>query len=162
MGGWASCAGKSAAAAVIAACSALHRAVEAERQGDLGVAVGAGRRDLGQARNLPELLLQRVGHGEGVGLRVRAVELGGDEDVRDVHPGQRRDGQEQVGGDADQDDAGHQHEGGDRAADEEARKPAPVVRPVVVRSAVRFRRLAAGGSPGRVRAHVLPRLVVHG
>ncbi len=91
-------------------------------QGDDRGAGRAGRRHLVEARHLAELALERRGDRGGHHLRAGAGIEGLHLDRRVVDLGQRRERQEAVGDDADQQDRHHQQRGRDRPQDEEARR----------------------------------------
>ena len=93
---------------------AVDVAVEIELDGDRGGAEIARRGHLRDAGNLRELPLQRLRHRGGHGLRAAAGQGGGDLDGREVDLRQRRDRQQRIGDEADEQDAGHQQRGADR------------------------------------------------
>ncbi len=93
-------------------------AVEIELNDDRGGAERALRRELGDARNLRELPLERRGDRGGHGLRACALERGGDLNRGKVHLRQGRDRQKRIGDHAHECQRRHQQRGCDRPADE--------------------------------------------
>jgi hypothetical protein len=100
----------------------LRRGVDVARKVELhrhrGAAERARRRHLRDARDLGELALERRRHRGGHRLRAGARQLRRDLDRREIDLRQRRHRQQRIGGDADQQDAGHQQRGRDRPIDE--------------------------------------------
>ena len=96
--------------------------IEPEAQRDERGAAGARRHHLREVGHLPELPLQRRGDRGGHHLRARAGIEGLHLDGRIIDLRQRRQRQEFVGDDADQQDREHQQRCRDRPLDEQARR----------------------------------------
>ena len=94
-------------------------AVQRELQGDLGGPLGAGGGHLLHPGDGGELLLQRRGDRRSHRLRAGAGQLGAHLDRREVDVGQLRDRQLAIGHDPEGEDADHDQQGHDRAADED-------------------------------------------
>ena len=105
---------------------AVDAAVEVELDGDRGGAQIARRGHLGDAGDLGELPLERLGHRRGHRLGAAARQIGRDLDGREVHLRQRRDRQQGIGDETDEENAGHQQRGADGITDERCRNPARV------------------------------------
>ena len=96
-------------------------AVEVELDGDLGRTLHADRRHLRDAGDLRELPLQRLRHGGGHGFGAGAGEFGVHVDGRKIDARQRRDRQQRISGEPDQNHRGDEQRGADGAVNEGSR-----------------------------------------
>ncbi len=95
----------------------VNIAVEIELDGDRGRAERARRGHLGDARDLSDLALKRLGDRRRHGLRRSPRERGRNRDRRKIDLRQRRDGERRKRDEAHQEDRNHDQRGGDRTVD---------------------------------------------
>ena len=97
---------------------AIDAAIEVELNGDGGRSQRTRRGHLSDAGNLRELSFQRLGYRGRHRFRASAGQAGGNLDGRKIDLRQRRDRQERVGNQADEQNASHQQRGCDRIPNE--------------------------------------------